>query len=359
MEKDLVSIIVPVYNVAKYIGYLFDSIKGQTYDKWELLLIDDSSDDGSDALCEEFSNQDERVYFYRRQGALKGAPVCRNQGLQMAKGKYVIYLDSDDVIAPYCLRQRVDYMHHNDCDFAVFPLVGYHTQLFDDPNMVWGYKPQGDIMGRFINRTLPFVVVSNIYKRDALLKNNLYWDTELKSYQDSDYNISALLSGLNYSISNLLPDYFYRLGNENSICKKLVTETNCISQIKFLKKQKARVSSEKKYRDDLSICACQILRNSLQAQSSKAINDLIDSGVFNNVLLSHSRIKILLVMAKIFNSYNSINLLMFLILPITYLRFTRCYRKYAIETMYNSKELKNMFYEKNENQVIEKIKFLL
>lgn len=353
MEKDLVSIIVPVYNVATYIGSLFDSIKEQTYHNWELLLIDDGSDDGSDDLCKGFSTEDNRVHFFRRLEDLKGAPVCRNQGLRTAKGKYVIYLDSDDVIAPYCLKQRVDYISSHDCDFAVFPLVGYHKQLFDDANMVWGYKPQGDILGRFLNRTLPFVVVSNIYKRDVLLRNNLFWDTDLKSYQDSDYNISALLSGMNYSISNLLPDYFYRLGNENSICKKLITESNCISQIKFLKKQEARVQDKGEYGDDLSICACQILRNSLQAQSLKAINALIDTDAFKNVILSRYRLKLLILLIRHFNNYNIVNAVMLIIFPGIYLRFTRCYKQYAIETKQAYKELKSMFFEKNDEQVIE------
>lgn len=90
----MVSIIVPVYNTDKYLRQCIESVLRQTYKDWELLLIDDGSCDGSGTICDEYAASDDRIKVVHKVNS--GVSDTRNKGLDLAKGKYVIFLDSDD-----------------------------------------------------------------------------------------------------------------------------------------------------------------------------------------------------------------------------------------------------------------------
>ena len=94
MIHDLVSIIVPVYNVEQYLDRCLDSLVRQTYSKIEILLVDDGSTDGSGALCDAWQRRDHRIrVFHKPNGGLSDA---RNHGLERASGDWVCFVDSDD-----------------------------------------------------------------------------------------------------------------------------------------------------------------------------------------------------------------------------------------------------------------------
>lgn len=97
-EMDLVSIIVPVYNVKEYLERCIQSVIEQTYVEIEIILIDDGSNDGSEDICDRFAQQDVRIkVIHKENGGLSDA---RNKGLEVAHGKYVCFVDSDDFINP-------------------------------------------------------------------------------------------------------------------------------------------------------------------------------------------------------------------------------------------------------------------
>lgn len=93
---DKISIIVPVYNVEKYIDHSLKSVCGQTYQNLEILLIDDGSTDQSLARCEAWAKEDERIRVHRQENA--GASAARNRGIELATGKYLMFMDADDWI---------------------------------------------------------------------------------------------------------------------------------------------------------------------------------------------------------------------------------------------------------------------
>ena len=99
------SIIVPVYNAEKYLDACADSVLGQTFRDFELLLIDDGSSDDSGALCEKIAAQDARVSVIHQNNS--GPSVARNKGIQKAKGEYLLFLDSDDCYADTTVLQKV------------------------------------------------------------------------------------------------------------------------------------------------------------------------------------------------------------------------------------------------------------
>ena len=100
---DLISIIIPVYNSAQYIEECIKSVLEQTYKCFEALLIDDGSDDGSREICEDICKKDERFVIIRQEHI--GVSAARNRGLEKAKGQYLFFLDSDDVIHPRLLEE--------------------------------------------------------------------------------------------------------------------------------------------------------------------------------------------------------------------------------------------------------------
>ena len=93
----MISVIVPVYNSEKRLHKCIDSILGQTYTNFELLLINDGSTDTSGDICEEFAEKDERIkVFHKKNG---GASSARNIGIDNAKGEYICFVDSDDYVS--------------------------------------------------------------------------------------------------------------------------------------------------------------------------------------------------------------------------------------------------------------------
>lgn len=102
----MVSIIVPVYNVKKFLQRCLDSIILQTCDDWECLLIDDGSTDGSGEICDEYANKDKRFRVFHKQNS--GVGSARNVGLGKAYGKYVTFVDSDDWVESFFIQSLVE-----------------------------------------------------------------------------------------------------------------------------------------------------------------------------------------------------------------------------------------------------------
>lgn len=117
MEKeDLISIIVPVYNVEKYLSQCVDSILSQTYKNIEVILIDDGSKDSSGKLCDEYSEKYEQCRVIHKENA--GLGMARNSGLEEIRGDYVAFVDSDDWIKPDAIEKMYKALKDNNVDFC-------------------------------------------------------------------------------------------------------------------------------------------------------------------------------------------------------------------------------------------------
>ena len=106
--KELVSVIMPSYNTAKYIGETIKSVQAQTYENWELIIVDDCSTDNTDTAVDPFLS-DERIR-YLKNSRNSGAAVSRNYALREAKGKWIAFLDSDDLWFPDKLEKQINFM---------------------------------------------------------------------------------------------------------------------------------------------------------------------------------------------------------------------------------------------------------
>jgi glycosyltransferase involved in cell wall biosynthesis len=122
----MISVIVPVYRVEKYIRLCVESILGQTYPDFELILVDDGSPDSCGAICDEYAAKDTRVrVIHKENGGLSDA---RNAGLDIARGEYITFVDSDDYIAPNMLELLLNKLERYGADISV---CGYRM-VFED-----------------------------------------------------------------------------------------------------------------------------------------------------------------------------------------------------------------------------------
>ena len=114
---DLVSIITPVYKCEEYIERTMNSVLAQTYTNWEMLLVDDCSPDGSAELVRKYAERDSRFRYIKLE-TNSGAAIARNTGLENAKGRYIAYLDADDIWHPTKLERQIQFMNENNVQFS-------------------------------------------------------------------------------------------------------------------------------------------------------------------------------------------------------------------------------------------------
>lgn len=116
----LISIVMPAYNVAPFIGEAIQSVRAQTHGDWELIIVDDHSADGTGAVVERYAAEDRRIRLIRR-AENSGVSASRNVGLKAAHGRFIAFLDADDVWLPEKLTQQVQFMQQESS------AVSYHA----------------------------------------------------------------------------------------------------------------------------------------------------------------------------------------------------------------------------------------
>lgn len=116
MMNDLVSIIMPSYNTGKYIDKTIESVLAQTYTNWELIIVDDCSEDDTDDKLKNFES-DRRIHYFKNEKN-SGAAISRNIALRVAKGKWIAFLDSDDLWKPKKLEKQIRFMKNCGCHFS-------------------------------------------------------------------------------------------------------------------------------------------------------------------------------------------------------------------------------------------------
>ncbi|HJE03301.1 MAG TPA: glycosyltransferase family 2 protein [Aliarcobacter thereius] len=117
MQNELISIITPSYNSERYISDTLESVLAQTYQNWEMIIVDDVSPDNSNEIIEEYCKKDSRIKFIKLEQN-SGAAVARNRAIEEAKGRYIAFLDTDDMWKPEKLEKQIDFMQKNNYAFT-------------------------------------------------------------------------------------------------------------------------------------------------------------------------------------------------------------------------------------------------
>ena len=132
MQNPLISVIVPIYKVEKYLCECVDSIINQTYKKLEIILVDDGSPDGCGEICDKYAEQDERIsVIHKKNGGLSDA---RNAGIKQCKGEYIVFVDSDDYMTFNGIELLVNSIISNDADIVVGGVKKFEDST---KNIIW------------------------------------------------------------------------------------------------------------------------------------------------------------------------------------------------------------------------------
>ena len=116
MKNDLVSIIVPVFNAEKFLDETINTVLNQSYQNWELLLINDCSKDDSKEIYKKYKKDDRIIWFDQEKNG--GAALARNKGIELSKGKYLCFLDAEDLWEKDKLEKQLNFMKKNNCEFS-------------------------------------------------------------------------------------------------------------------------------------------------------------------------------------------------------------------------------------------------
>lgn len=211
--NSVVSIIVPSYNKELFIADTLYSVIKQTYPHWELLIIDDVSTDGTNNVVNTIKQTDSRILFHVND-VNRGANYSRNYGLKIAKGKFIIFLDADDLLEKNCLEQRLKHIEHTSLDFVVFTMQVFLKKI-DDYTSIWkpnSNKPLND----FLKHQLPWQTMQPIWRKEFLI-NLGGFNENFSRMQDVELHTRALLvkDVLFKQVGNV-PDCYYRI-DENRI----------------------------------------------------------------------------------------------------------------------------------------------
>lgn len=224
----MLSIIIPVYNTEKYLSECVESILSQTFEDFEVILVDDGSTDNSWKICCEYQNKDKRVRAFHKENS--GVSATRNFGLEHAEGEYISFCDSDDMIKPELYERLFSelYLHKADrvCGGYEYLYPDGH-KLYRKPRKVDGYYEKDKLLSMMIDDgTMSGFLFSGVYnsifKKHIIDQYHIRFDENIKYNEDSLFSFEyALHSNGIYSIQSV-PLYLYRQHDASATKKRTV-----------------------------------------------------------------------------------------------------------------------------------------
>lgn len=223
-ESGLISVIIPVYNVENYLRECVDSVLNQTYQNFEIILVDDGSTDGSPTICDEYATSDERIRVIHQSNG--GLSVARNNGLQASSGDYVYFLDSDDWIEPSSLEVLLECAKERRAQVVFFDALSFEDggKLCDKQNYArkrcYGDDSGIEILSRLQDEKDYHSAVPLLFmQRRFLEKNHLEFEPGIV-YEDMLFTFQAYcLANCAAHVNRKLYHRRYRSGSITSVKK--------------------------------------------------------------------------------------------------------------------------------------------
>ena len=186
-NRPLISVIVPVYNSEKHLKKCIDSVFSQTYQNWELVLVDDGSSDTSGEICDYYSWSDKRVKVIHQNNA--GVSAARNTGIETAGGQYIMFIDSDDSITEDCIEILYTYLTNNQADIAAGRTCDEKYAWNAQKDMILWRGDEG-IRNSLMDNPFTYAAWGKLYHRDAI--GDVRFRTDIRINEDSFFVFQVL-----------------------------------------------------------------------------------------------------------------------------------------------------------------------
>jgi glycosyltransferase involved in cell wall biosynthesis len=203
-EPVLVSVLMPAFQVEKYVGKAIESILAQTYPHWELIILDDGSTDTTPEIIQRYAGLDHRIQFHRREH--KGLVDTLNRGIELAKGKYLARMDADDIAYPERLEKQINFLEEH----PNIGIAGTAARTIDEAGGVAGFYSVDTTDLEIRWRALlmnPFVHPTVMMRREVLLLNKLEYDPSAEAAEDYDLWVRILQLSQGANLQLELLDY--------------------------------------------------------------------------------------------------------------------------------------------------------
>ena len=212
MDNDLVSVVVPVYNVQDYVFKCLESLAKQSYKNLEIIVVDDGSTDDSGKICDEFAKSDERVKVYHKKNG--GLSDARNYGIKKSKGQFVGLVDSDDFVDENFIQEMIVAMKDNDADIVV---CGFNKEI-PKPMVVSGKEATKKLL--IEQENIDIVAWNKLYKKSLFLDNGIWYPLGMK-HEDAltTYKLLAAAQRVVYIDKSL----YHYVERKNSIMAEVKT----------------------------------------------------------------------------------------------------------------------------------------
>jgi len=215
MNTPLLTIIIPLKDRLSLLKETINAIKFQSSTKWQTYLIDDGSNEETMCFLEDLTLSDNRFHLFIRKNGYSGPNSCRNLGVKNSNTKYILFLDSDDILGPHAISQRIKAMeNNNDLDFSLFSTRVFYTNInetfpwFED----WNGTSELD---RLLKMDWPINISSPTWNRKFLLNAGLF-DETLLSWDDWEMHTRILIGNPKFLRFNEEADFFIRATESSS-----------------------------------------------------------------------------------------------------------------------------------------------
>ena len=184
--QPLVSVIMPTYNYAQFIGDAIESVINQTWQTWEMLIVDDGSTDNTKSVVQSYVSKDCRITYFALGQNSGRAAVVRNHGISKSKGKYVAFLDSDDMWKPAKIEKQIELLENNDNIFLVYSRLIIRDGIFSKIRPKRRKLRSGNVfIPLFLSNN--FIGNSTVMLRNTLNEDNFFFDTDIKLRAIEDF----------------------------------------------------------------------------------------------------------------------------------------------------------------------------
>lgn len=238
------SYIIPVYNVEKYLKECIDSILAQTFDDYEIILVDDASPDNCPYICDGYAERyPDIIKVIHKKNA--GPAAARNDGLKIASGDYIWFFDSDDVLKADCVNKVYEMALKNNVDILQMSFMSFHdgkddsykTESVFEYGKVIGHKELTKYVASSNTDRSVIFAWRNIYKKAFLDDNNVLFDPSLRMLEDPPFNTLAFLKAKSFSAADI-PIYSYRIRQDSLQRKKYVENYDIVMEYQWSLKLK-------------------------------------------------------------------------------------------------------------------------